>query len=117
MDLKEKKFVEKTLKNYESKENGSTKFAELKLLDRKARRNANVFAYLFGSIGTLLLGIGMCICLGAILVDYFSLGIVVGVIGLLCVSINYFIYKKLLIKGKTKYAESIRKIGNELLQN
>lgn len=56
MDLKEKRFIEKTLKSYENKEKSFTKLNELKTLDKKARRGANVFAYIFGSIGTLLLG-------------------------------------------------------------
>ena len=52
MELNEKKYVEKTLKNYEEK--GYTKLDELKNLDKLAKRRATVFAYVFGVIGTLI---------------------------------------------------------------
>ena len=42
------------------------------------------------------------------------LGIVVGVIGIFGVSINYFIYKKLLNKGKMKYGSDIVQLAKEI---
>ena len=50
-----------------------------------------------------------------ILADLMALGIVIGLIGIAMVSGNYFIYEKLLEKGKRKYAEQIKSLSNELL--
>ena len=44
------------------------------------------------------------------------LGIAVGVIGIFGVSINYFIYKKLLNKGKMKYGSDIVQLAKEITQ-
>ena len=113
MNANEKKYVEKTLKSYEEKE--VTKLDELRALDKKAKKGANVFAYVFGSIGSLVLGFGMCVAMKVILADLMIVGIVVGLMGIAMVSGNYFIYEKLLEKGKRKYANQIKELSNELL--
>lgn len=113
MNPQDKKYVERTLKQYETKE--PSKLDELRALDKKAKRGANVFAYVFGSIGALVLGFGMCVAMQVILPDLMVLGIIVGLIGIAMVSFNYFIYKNLTEKGKSKYAEQIKSLSNELL--
>ena len=117
MELNEKKYVEKTLKNYEEK--GYTKLDELKNLDKLAKRRATVFAYIFGVIGTLILGLGMCMAMKIILSGeiFMILGIIIGLVGIAMVSFNYSIYKKILNHDKAKYADQIKKISNELLNN
>ena len=42
------------------------------------------------------------------------IGIILGVIGIAGVSVNYPIYKKLLEKGKQKYAFEIMKLAKEI---
>ena len=113
MNEKERKYVENTLKSYSDKP--VTKLDELKDLDREARRSPIIFAYIFGSIGSLILGFGMCVAMGVILSDFMILGIVVGLIGIAIVSFNYFIYKNLLENNKRKYASRIKSLSNELL--
>lgn len=113
MNTNEKKYVEKTLRSYEEKK--PTKLDELRALDSKAKRGANIFAYVFGTIGSLILGSGMCVAMGVILEEYMILGIVVGLVGIAMVSLNYFIYKKLLEAGKKKYANQIKSLSSELL--
>lgn len=113
MNANEKKYVEKTLKSYEEKE--VTKIDELRALDKKAKKGANVFAYVFGSIGSLVLGFGMCVAMQVILADLMVVGIIVGLVGIAMVSSNYWLYQKLLLKGKKKYAEQIKNLSNELL--
>lgn len=113
MNANEKKYVEKTLKSYEEKE--VTKIDELRALDKKAKKGANVFAYVFGSIGSLVLGFGMCVAMKVILADLMVVGIIVGLVGIAMVSSNYWLYQKLLLKGKKKYAEQIKNLSNELL--
>ena len=57
----------------------------------------------------------MCVAMQVIFAELMWLGILVGVIGILMVSANYFIYKKLLAKGKEKYAEQILSLSNAIL--
>ena len=44
------------------------------------------------------------------------LGIVIGLVGIFGVSINYFIYKKLLNKGKMKYGSDIIQLAKEITE-
>ena len=95
----------------------TSKVVALKKLDRKAKSKANIFAYTFGIIMTLVLGFGMCLSMkvigdGSTLM--MMVGIVVGVIGILGVGINYPIYKKLLGSGKQKYAFEIMQLAKEI---
>ena len=111
----DKIFAEAIANEYAPK--NASKVVALKKLDRKAKRPANIFAYTFGVLMTLVLGVGMCLSLGvlgsgssaALLV-----GVVVGVIGLAGVGINYPIYRKLLESGKNKYAFEIVQLAKEI---
>lgn len=96
---------------------GTSKVLQLKKLDAKAKLPATIFTYSFGLVMALILGVGMCLAMkvigdGSTLM--FALGIVVGVIGIVGVSINYPIYKKLLEKGKQKYAFEILELAKEI---
>jgi len=113
MNNNEKKYVEKVLNDYTEK--GVTKVDVLKTLDKKAKRPALIFAYVFGCIGSLVLGLGMCMAMKIILADLMILGIVIGVVGIAMVSFNYYFYSKLFEKGKAKYANQIKELGNEIL--
>lgn len=44
----------------------------------------------------------------------FPLGVIVGILGLIGVSVNYPIYKKLLAEGKKKYAFEIMELAREI---
>lgn len=114
----DKTYAEKVAAEYAPKE--TSKVVALKKLDRKAKMGANIFGYTFGIIMTLLLGVGMCFSLkvigsGELWQDI--LGYVVGGgIGIIGVSINYFIYKKILAKGKQKYGNDIIALANEIVE-
>lgn len=113
----EKAYAEKIAAEYAPKQ--TSKVVALKKLDKKAKLGANIFGYTFGIISALLLGIGLCFGLGAIVTDELFitiLGYAVGVIGLIGVSVNYFIYKKLLEKGKQKYGSDIIALAKEIAQ-
>ena len=111
----DKAYAEKVALEYAAKE--TSKVVALKKLDRKAKRGALVFGYSFGIVMTLLLGIGMCFSLQVIGSGGLwqnILGYVVGVIGIVGVSVNYFIYQKILAKGKQKYGSDIIALANEI---
>lgn len=66
---------------------------------------------------SLILGIGMCLSMGGLgNGEYFGLGVVIGIIGIIGVCANYFIYKKILKSSKEKYASDIIRLANEISQ-
>lgn len=107
--------IERSMKiRGEYEEKPTTKFDELKKLDSKVKTPPTALAYVLGVFGSLVLGVGMCICLGVIAEKLFAVGVAVGVIGIAIMIANYFIYKKFLVTRKKKYAARIIKLANEL---
>ena len=99
-------------------ERKETKVEKLVNLDKKVRMPAEVFAYTFGTVGSLVLGTGMCFAMkviGASMSFAMPLGIVVGVIGLGMVCGNLFIYQDILSKRKKKYGKEILALSDEIL--
>lgn len=90
-----------------------SKLDELKSLDKKVKRPAKVFAYIFGVIGALVLGTGMCFAM-KVIGDLMAVGIVVGIVGILMAAINYPIYKQILKKRKGKYCRRILELSEEI---
>ena len=93
---------------------------ELKALDAKVKRPANVFAYLFGSVSAVVMGSGMSLVMtdiGATLSipQPMMLGIGVGIVGLAMALITYPIYKGILNSRKKKYAARILEISERLM--
>lgn len=99
--------------HYEGKEN--TEYDELIMLDRKVKRPVLVFAYIFGILGSLVLGFGMCIAMEVLFKGLLWVGILIGCVGIIMVVINYFIYKKLLKHRQKKYGPQIISLSNQLL--
>lgn len=115
MSNNERVFVENIRKKYEEKK--ISKLDELKKIDRQTRQPAEVFAYLFGTIGALVLGCGMCLAMPEVIEGYMPLGIGVGIVGIIMVSINYLIYKSILGKRRRKASDRIISLSNEILGN
>ena len=111
----DKAFAEKIASEYAPKE--TRKVVALKKLDNRAKLPANIFAYTFGVMMSLLLGVGMCLSMKVIgdgSTLYTVLGVVVGVIGIVGVSVNYAIYRKLLDNSKKKYSADIIALANQI---
>ena len=110
----DKIIAESIAKDYAPKE--SSKIVALKKLDNKAKLPATIFTYSFGIISALVFGTGMCLAMqviGSGLVGM-VLGIVVGIVGLAGCAVNYPIYKKMLEKGKAKYAYEIVELARQI---
>ena len=104
----DKAYAEKIASEYAPKE--TRKVVALKKLDSRAKLPATVFAYTFGTVMALLLGVGMCLSMkvlgdGSML--FTAAGVAVGMIGIVGVSVNHAIYKKLLENSKKKYSADI----------
>lgn len=110
----DKIYAESIAKEYAPK--GNSKIVALRKLDAKAKRPATVFTYTFGIISTLVAGTGMCLSMQVIggTLPLTLLGIVIGISGFTCTGINYPIYKKLLERGKKKYAYEIVELAREI---
>ena len=95
----------------------TSKVAALRRLDARAKLPATVFTYAFGIAAALLLGVGMCLTMGKIgggTDTAFALGVAVGVVGLTAMGVNDPLYKKLLAKGRRKYASDIMELAREI---
>ena len=95
------------------------KVIALKKLDRQAKKGAEIFSYIFGTVFSLVLGTGMCFAMGEIgdgSITSMIIGIVIGLVGILGISINYPIYKKILQKGKEKYGSDIIRLAKEIVE-
>ncbi len=111
----DKIYAEQIANQYAPKQ--TSKVKALKRLDAKAKRPANVFAYTFGVFSSLVLGVGMCLSMGVIgaaTPAMMAVGIAVGCVGILGVSVNYPLYKKILIISKNKYAADIIRLAKEI---
>lgn len=96
----------------------TSKVKALKRLDAKAKSPANIFAYTFGIVSSLILGTGMSLAMGVIgggTPLMITLGIVIGCVGIVGVIVNFPIYKKIMTNAKNKYASDIIKLANEIV--
>ena len=110
----DKIIAESIAKEYAPKE--SSKLVALKKLDSKAKMPATIFTYSWGIAFTLVFGTGMSLAMQVIGsgLTGMVLGIVLGTIGLIGCGVNYPIYKKMLEKGKAKYAYEIVQLAREI---
>lgn len=111
----DKIYAEQLANEYAPKD--TSKVVALRKLDAKAKRPASIFTYTFGIVAALVTGIGMCLSMHVIgnsTTAMFVLGIIIGIIGLVGMGINYPLYKRLLAKGKKKYAFEIVELAKEI---
>ena len=111
--------AQKIRANYMGKQ--STELDELRALDAKVKKPANVFAYIWGSISAIIMGAGMSLVMTDI-ADYIGLssdpmipGIVIGVVGMILAIVNYPIYKGILGSRKKKYGAKILELSNQIM--
>ena len=93
---------------------------ELRELDAKVKRPANVFAYVFGAISAVIMGCGMSLVMTDI-ADYIGIenglvpGIIIGVIGLGLALLNYPLYKAILGARRKKYGKEILDLSEKII--
>lgn len=96
----------------------TSKVVALRKLDRKAKLPANIFAYSFGIITALIAGSGMCFSMGVIGTGMTMAvcGMIIGTIGFIGMGVNYVVYRKMLQKGKEKYAFEIIELAKQIAE-
>jgi hypothetical protein len=63
-----------------------------------------------------MVGVGMCLSMQVIGAGtgMTVLGVILGLVGFVCCGVNYPIYKRMLEKGKAKYAYEIVELAREI---
>ena len=115
MSQTEKQIVESIRSQYKTKE--ISKLDELKAIHKSVKRPADIFAYVFGTVGSLVLGAGMCLAMPKVIEGFMIQGIIIGLLGIAMVSANYFIHRAILNFRKNKYSDRIFKLSEEILGN
>lgn len=111
--------VQKIRTQYTEQEH--TQLDALRELDRKVKRPANIFAYIFGIFGAIIMGSGMSLVMtdSSITLEIentMGIGIVIGVVGMLMAIVNYLIFKRLLDFRKKKYTAQIISLSDNLTE-
>ena len=88
---------------------------QLRRLDRSVTRKGAAVSIVMGIIGALTLGIGMC-CAMVWMGQWFVPGIVIGLVGIILVSLTYPLYTHITQKEREKVAPEILRLTDELMK-
>ena len=111
----DKIYAEQLANEYAPKD--TSKVVALRKLDAKAKQPASIFTYTLGVLSALVFGLGMCLTMGQIgsgIAASCVVGIFIGILGIFGMSVNYPVYRKLLAKGKKKYAFEILELAKKI---
>ena len=118
---KEQDEIKRIRQKYETQEEDG--MSRLRKLDDKVTKKATVMSLVPGIIGALVLGMGMSLVmtdLGALFgmteIMKMTVGIVVGILGMILVALAYPTYKKVLKEERDKAAPEILKLTEELMK-
>ena len=107
--------IKKIRDKYTLPKQSEDKMEQLRRLDKSVTKPGTIFSLIIGIISTLILGIGMCMCMvwGSKL---FVFGIIVGVFGIIGIICAYPVYSAITKAQKEKHAAEIIKLSNELMK-
>lgn len=120
MNKNDQQFVAQNIRaQYVEKQ--SSELDELRALDRKVKRPAILFAYVFGILGAIVLGVGMSFAMTdlaktiGIAGNPMLLGSIIGDVGLVMALVNYPIYAAIVKSRKKKYAPEILALSDKIV--
>lgn len=120
---KEQAELKRIREKYTAPTETEDKMARLRRLDASVTKTAQIIAILFGTVGALILGFGMSLCmteLQEILGHYqdFSMviGIVIGIVGGVLASLAYPIYNAIVKHRRKQIAPEILRLTDELMK-
>lgn len=120
---KEQDEIKAIRKKYSSPEEKENKMEKLRRLDAGVSRKATGTALAFGIIGALILGMGMSLIMSdfsKILGIYedmaLAIGIALGAVGIVFVSLAYPLYNRIIKKERKKIAPEIIRLADELMK-
>lgn len=91
------------------------KMEKLRQLDAGVTKKASAAALIFGILGALTMGIGMC-CTMVWQGVWFIPGIVIGIAGIILVSLAYPVYNRTIRKEREKIAPEVLQLTDELMK-
>lgn len=110
---KQQEEIKKIRSKYEAPQ--EDKMAYLRRLDEGVTKKGTMLSILLGVLGTLLLGVGMC-CVLVWKTAWFVPGIIIGVVGIVLVSMAYPVYMQVTKKEREKIAPEVLRLTEELLK-
>ena len=120
---KEQDEIKAMRKKYAAPEETEDKMVQLRRLDASVTQKAQAVSLVFGVIGALILGFGMSLAmtnLGEILGSYRGMamlfGIIIGIVGIVLVSLAYPLYNRIVKKEREKIAPEIIRLTDELMK-
>ena len=100
-------------KKYLPQEPKEDKMEQLRRLDRSAAKKGTRVSLIVGIAGCLLLGVGRC-CTMVWTDRLFIPGIIIGIVGIIAVTISYPLYTHITRKERERIAPQILKLTEEL---
>ena len=120
---KEQEEIKAIRKKYAAPEEPEDKMAQLRRLDAGVTQKAQAFSLVFGVIGALILGMGMSLAMTDIgktvgLLGGMAMlaGILIGIVGIVLISVAYPIYNRIIKKEREKIAPEIIRLTDELMK-
>lgn len=110
---KEQEEIKRLRKKYMPKE--ADKMEQLRRLDRSVTRKGTAVSIVVGIIGALILGIGLC-CAMVWMGQWFVPGIVIGLVGIILISLAYPLFTRITQKEREKVAPEILRLTDELMK-
>jgi hypothetical protein len=115
--------LKKIREKYEAPTDTEDKMTKLRRLDASVTKTAQTVAIILGIIGSLILGFGMSLVmtelaniLGAYKDMAMVLGIAIGLVGVILVSVAYPIYNAIVKHRRKKIAPEILRLTDELMK-
>ena len=98
-----------------------TELDVLKAQDARVKKPVNIFGYVYGTIGAIIMGTGMSLVMTDIssilgMTETMVPGIAVGLVGLVMACTSYPIYNKILNIRKKKYALQILELSERAMK-
>ncbi|MBQ7901261.1 MAG: hypothetical protein IJ365_04775 [Clostridia bacterium] len=91
------------------------KMEQLRRLDRSVTQKGTMISIIIGTIGALILGVGMCCCM-VWMGEWFVPGIFIGIVGMALVAAAYPMYVLVTGKEREKIAPEIMRLTDELMK-
>ena len=120
---KQQEEIKAIRKKYTPPEEIEDKMAQLRRLDASVTQKAQIVSLVFGVIGTLFLGTGMSLAMteiggfwGIDTLTAMLIGIIIGVVGIVLVSLAYPLYNRIVKKEREKIAPEIIRLTDELMK-
>lgn len=110
---KEQEEVQKIRRKYMPPE--EDKMEHLRRLDRGVYRKATAVSVCLGTVGALILGIGMC-CAMVWQGGWFVPGIIIGLVGIAALALAYPLYNYVTKKEREKVAPEVLRLTDELIR-